>query len=96
MTHLQHRAAGTTLAAPAPPLATHPGASASLPAGQHIATLDIVRGFALLGILIMNVPGFGNSFFAEADGSHLWSGPVDQMAEEQIAMPVVQPDGRLQ
>ena len=82
MTHLQHRAAGTTLAAPAPPLATHPGASASLPAGQRIATLDIVRGFALLGILIMNVPGFGNSFFAEADGSHLWGQPADQLAEQ--------------
>jgi uncharacterized protein len=34
-----------------------------------------------MGILIMNMPGFSSSFFAEADGSHLWSGQVDQMAE---------------
>src|SRR6478609_8782076 len=54
---------------------------ASLPASERIPTLDIVRGFALLGILIMNMPGFGSSFFAEADGSHLWPGRVDRIAE---------------
>jgi uncharacterized protein len=52
-----------------------------LPVNERIATLDIVRGFALLGILIMNMPGFANSFFVEADGSHLWSDPVDLGAE---------------
>ena len=56
-------------------------ASGSLPASQRIATLDILRGFALMGILIMNMPGFNSSFFVEADGSHLWSGAVDQAAE---------------
>jgi uncharacterized membrane protein YeiB len=30
-----------------------------------------VRGFALLGIFIMNMPGFSASFWAEADGSRL-------------------------
>ena len=53
----------------------------ALPVSERIATLDIVRGFALMGILIMNMPGFSSSFFAEADGSHLWPGAVDQMAE---------------
>ena len=48
---------------------------------ERIFTLDVVRGFALLGILIMNMPGFANSFFVEADGSHLWSAPVDRTAE---------------
>ena len=52
-----------------------------LPANERIATLDIVRGFALLGILIMNMPGFANSFFIEADGSHLWTSPIDLGAE---------------
>jgi uncharacterized protein len=52
-----------------------------LPVGERILTLDIVRGFALLGILIMNMPGFTNSFFIEADGSHLWMQPWDQGAE---------------
>jgi uncharacterized protein len=52
-----------------------------LPVNERIATLDIVRGFALLGILIMNMPGFSTSFFAEADGSHLWPGLLDQRAE---------------
>lgn len=54
---------------------------AGLPVGERIATLDILRGFALLGILIMNMPGFSTSFFAEADGSHQWPGAVDQFAE---------------
>jgi uncharacterized protein len=51
-------------------------------ASERIPTLDIVRGFALLGILIMNMPGFSTSFFAEADGSHLWAGALDQRAEQ--------------
>jgi uncharacterized protein len=53
----------------------------SLPRSERIATLDILRGFALMGILIMNMPGFSSSFFAEADGSHLWAGRIDQAAE---------------
>jgi uncharacterized protein len=48
---------------------------------ERIYTLDVVRGFALLGILIMNMPGFANSFYAEVDGSHLWSAPIDRVAE---------------
>jgi uncharacterized protein len=51
------------------------------PTSQRIPTLDILRGFALMGILIMNMPGFSSSFFAEADGSHLWPGRLDQLAE---------------
>ena len=53
----------------------------SVPASERNPVLDIVRGFALMGILIMNMPGFSSSFFAEADGSHLWPGQVDQIAE---------------
>ncbi len=58
-----------------------PAAVASLPAAERLPTLDILRGFALMGILIMNMPGFNSSFFVEADGSHLWPGRVDQLAE---------------
>lgn len=54
----------------------------ALPVAERIPTLDILRGFALMGILIMNMPGFSSSFFAEADGSHLWAGRVDQLAEQ--------------
>jgi uncharacterized protein len=51
-----------------------------LPVNERIATLDIVRGFALLGMLIVNMPGFSMSFFAEADGSDLWPSLLDQRA----------------
>ena len=56
--------------------------SAQLPASERIAVLDILRGFALMGILIMNMPTFSASMFAEADGSHLWPGALDQAAEQ--------------
>jgi uncharacterized protein len=52
-----------------------------VPVAERIATLDVVRGVALMGILTMNMPGLANSFFAEADGSFLWPGPLDRTAE---------------
>ncbi len=52
-----------------------------LPAPERVPVLDILRGLALLGILVMNMPGFGSSFFAEADGAHLWTQPWDLHAE---------------
>ncbi len=53
-----------------------------LPRADRLPTLDILRGFALMGILVMNMPGFSYSMFAEADGSHLWTSAVDQRAEQ--------------
>ncbi|MBL8525293.1 MAG: DUF418 domain-containing protein [Betaproteobacteria bacterium] len=50
-------------------------------AEDRIAILDIVRGFALMGIFIMNMPGFATSFFVEADGSHRWTAQYDIAAE---------------
>jgi uncharacterized protein len=57
-------------------------ASPSLPLSERLPVLDILRGFALLGILIMNMPGFSSSMFAEADGSHLWTSQADQWAAQ--------------
>ena len=58
-----------------------PEAPSALPRNERLPTLDILRGFALMGILIMNMPSFSASMFAETDGSHMWPGQVDQMAE---------------
>jgi uncharacterized membrane protein YeiB len=38
--------------------------AAPISAGEPILTLDVIRGVALLGILIMNMPGFNTSSFA--------------------------------
>ncbi len=57
-------------------------ASHSLPLSERLPVLDILRGFALLGILIMNMPAFSTSMFAEADGSHLWTSRADQWTEQ--------------
>lgn len=40
--------------------------------GERIATLDAIRGFALLGIFIMNMPAFYGSIFAGAGGILPW------------------------
>jgi uncharacterized protein len=48
---------------------------------ERILTLDVIRGFALLGIFIMNMPGFNTSYFAGADGTHLWPAWWDRGAE---------------
>lgn len=39
-------------------------AEAPLAASERIAALDVLRGFALLGIFIMNMPAFSHSLFA--------------------------------
>ena len=57
-------------------------APAALPVSERIATLDVLRGFALMGILIMNMPGFSYSGWHEADGSHYWPSQIDQVAEQ--------------
>ncbi len=54
----------------------------ALPTSERLPTLDILRGFALMGILIMNMPGFSYSGYTEADGSFHWPGRVDQLAEQ--------------
>ena len=54
----------------------------ALPIAERISILDVLRGFALMGILIMNMPGFSYSGWHESDGSHYWPLQVDQLAEQ--------------
>lgn len=56
---------------PAGPIATN----------ERILTLDVVRGVALLGIFIMNMPGFNTSYFSGTNGVHSWPMWWDRTAE---------------
>jgi uncharacterized protein len=50
-------------------------------AKERIYTLDVIRGFALLGIFIMNMPGFNTSFFVDYSGTELWPEWWDKWTE---------------
>jgi uncharacterized protein len=52
-----------------------PQAAVPIPADERIEVLDTIRGFALLGIFIMNMPAFNTSLFLgfdEAMWPHWW------------------------
>jgi uncharacterized protein len=53
-------------------------AATPIPNRERIYALDVIRGFALLGIFIMNMPSFNTSFYAGTDGTELWPLPWDQ------------------
>src|SRR5687768_1553681 len=39
---------------------------------ERLFTLDLIRGVALLGILVMNMPGFATSFYSGMSGTDQW------------------------
>jgi uncharacterized protein len=48
-----------------------------VPSNERLFELDLVRGVALLGILIMNMPAFATSFYSGLGGSE-WLHPWDE------------------
>jgi uncharacterized protein len=65
--------ATATAEAEAPVVRTGP-----VPASERLLVLDVARGVALLGIFMMNVPGFSHSLFAGSSGIEPVPGPLDR------------------
>ena len=57
-----------------------PPAAGPIRSEERILVVDIVRGVALLGIFIMNMPGFSHSLFAGAGGVDLHADPLNRAA----------------
>jgi len=63
----------------APPPATHP--MAPVARTERVALIDILRGFALLGILLVNMQMFGAPLKLWFSQVEWWPGPLDQAAK---------------
>lgn len=68
----------TTTSAPTVP-------AAPTAAGERIQTIDILRGFALLGILLVNMELFNSAFVAKIMGSYEEQSLLDQAARWFVA-----------
>ena len=68
--------------APPPPPAPPQGEVSPVPAGERVDTLDVLRGFALLGILLVNVELFrGADLYRLLAGEALDTSPADDVAQ---------------
>src|ERR1044071_9895002 len=56
-------------------------AAAPVSSEERVFALDVIRGVALLGIFIMNMPGFVASFYSGMVGFHEWPNWWDQWTE---------------
>jgi uncharacterized membrane protein YeiB len=59
----------------------HNTALAPVAPGERIEIVDILRGFALFGILLVNMAFFSTSIFHAVVDFSLWTSPWDRAAE---------------
>lgn len=52
---------------------------------ERVAVVDVLRGFAMFGILVVNMEGFSSPGYHAASGERLWTGLVDRLAESLVA-----------
>ena len=54
------------------------------PPAERIEVLDVLRGIAMLGILVVNMEGFSSPGYRAENGERLWTGFLDRLAESLI------------
>ena len=64
--------------AAAPPLSPEPRAFVPMRAGERVETIDILRGVAILGILLVNMQLFFSPMSEMFLGTDHWTGPLDR------------------
>ena len=52
---------------------------------ERVAVVDVLRGFAMFGILVVNMEGFSSPGYHAASGERLWTGLADRLAESLVA-----------
>ncbi|UQA60040.1 DUF418 domain-containing protein [Polyangium aurulentum] len=73
--------------AQAPPPTDRSTSLAPVSPEERLPLLDVLRGFALLGIIVMNMPSFNLPWGSWAIVPHLFPGPADRAAET-VAMAI--------
>ncbi|MCP3979309.1 MAG: DUF418 domain-containing protein [bacterium] len=71
------------------PEAVQPPAPAPLrpvTSGDRVELLDVLRGFAIFGILLVNMRMFFAPLYLDLSGTHWWPGPIDRAVHGAIVL----------
>ena len=68
---------------PAPPPAPLP-ALAPVTGGERLELIDVLRGFAILGVLLVNMQMFFSPIYLMASAATWWTGTTDRIVELSI------------
>lgn len=78
--------AGTAAAAPEPAAGGQPTLLTPVTGGERVEILDVLRGFAIFGILLVNMALFFSPMHLQVLNRPMVGGPLDELARELIVL----------